>query len=79
LAVVVDTSGVPRPERFEAWADAHQSEFPPIAVRSTHSGSFLGRMWRHDLGPLAIHRLVFDASAVRRTATMIITDDPGQL
>jgi AraC-like DNA-binding protein len=79
LAVVVDTSGVPCTERFELWTDAHQAEFPAIGLRSEHSKSFIGRMWRHDLGPLSVHRLVADASAVRRTPTMILCEDPGLL
>jgi len=79
LTVVVDTTGVPRTERFELWADAHQSEFPAIALRSDHSRSFIGRMWRHDLGALSMHRLVAEASTVRRTPTMIRSADPGLL
>jgi AraC-like DNA-binding protein len=79
LTVVVDTSAVPRTERFELWTDAHQSEFPAIGLRSDHSKSFIGRMWRHDLGALSIHRLVAEASTVRRTPTMILSEDPGLL
>ncbi|HWI21292.1 MAG TPA: helix-turn-helix domain-containing protein [Baekduia sp.] len=43
------------------------------------SDSFMGRMWRYDVGAVSLHRVVAEASTVRRTSTLILADDPGLL
>jgi AraC-like DNA-binding protein len=43
------------------------------------SESFIGRMWRYDVGAVSLHRVAAEASTVRRTPRMILADDPGLL
>jgi AraC-like DNA-binding protein len=79
LTEVVDTSLLACTEQFDSWSHAHQGQFPTVGLAPMCSDAFLGRMWRYDIGPVSIHRLVADASTVRRTPAMILAEDPGLL
>ncbi len=79
MGVVVDTEAVPPAERFGLWAEESARVFEPMQVTCARRHGFRGRASAQALGPLTIHRVAADASAIHRTPSLIAASDPQRL
>jgi len=79
MPVIVDTSTVPGPDRFDYWADAHGRVLHPLELRRPGRGPFTGRIRAHRVGAVTLYRIEGDASAIRRTTRLVARHDPEEL
>jgi AraC-like DNA-binding protein len=79
MPLIVDTTTVPGPDRFDYWASEHARVLHPLALRRPGREPFTGRIRAHRVGPVALYRIEGDASAIQRTARLIDRHDPEEL
>jgi AraC-like DNA-binding protein len=79
MPLIVDTSTVPGPERFDYWAGAHGRVLHPLRLERPGREPFAGRIRAHRVGPVSVFRIEGDASAIERTARLVAQQDPEEL
>lgn len=79
MSVIVDTSTVAAPDRFDYWADAHDRVLHPLELRRPGREPFTGRIRAHRVGAVTLFHIEGDASAIRRTARLVARHDPEEL
>lgn len=76
MTLLIDTAVVPAPDRVEYWSEASWNAYHPLAIRTGAGERFTGRMWGHELGPLACFRIAAAANTMSRGADAIAAGDP---
>ena len=76
MALLIDTAVVPPRERLDFWSDSSCDEYHPLRIRSSTTVRFWARMWRYELGPLALFRIAGAANTMLRTSRTIAAGDP---
>jgi AraC-like DNA-binding protein len=79
MPLIVDTTTVPGPDRFDYWAAEHGRVLHPLALRRPGSGPFNGRIRAHGVGPLTVYRIEGEASTIERTHRLVARRDPEEL
>jgi AraC-like DNA-binding protein len=79
MPLLVDTSTVPGPERFDYWAGAHGRVLHPLRLQRPGREPFAGRIRAHRVGPVTVFRIEGDASAIERTSRLVARHDPEEL
>ena len=79
MPLLVDTSTVPGPERFDYWAGAHGRVLHPLRLERPGRGPFAGRIRAHRVGAVTVFRIEGDASAIERTTRLVARHDPEEL
>lgn len=79
MPLLVDTSTVPAPDRFDYWAGAHGRILHPLRLERPGREPFAGRIRAHRVGPVTVFRIEGDASAIERTARLVAQQDPEEL
>ncbi|MFC4942920.1 helix-turn-helix domain-containing protein [Pseudonocardia sp. GCM10023141] len=79
MPLLVDTSTVPAPDRFDYWAGAHGRVLHPLRLERPGREPFTGRIRAHRVGPVTVFRIEGDASTIERTARLVAQQDPEEL
>ncbi|WP_232667202.1 helix-turn-helix domain-containing protein [Pseudonocardia sp. TRM90224] len=79
MPLLVDTSTVPAPDRFDYWAGAHDRVLHPLRLDRPGRDPFTGRIQAHRVGAVTVFRIEGDASAIERTARLVAQQDPEEL
>ena len=79
MPLIVDTSTVPGPDRFDYWASAHDRVLHPLRLRRPGTDPFTGRIRAHRVGGVTLYRIQGDASTIERTRRLVARHDPEEL
>jgi AraC-like DNA-binding protein len=76
VTLLIDTAAVPARERVDFWSESSYGPYHPLQIRSAAKGKFWARMWRYELGPLGVFRIVAAGNTMIRTSRAIAAGDP---
>ena len=76
MTLLIDTAGVPAPERVEFWSRASSDVYHPVEIDAGSGRRFSARMWGDDLASIGVFRLATGPNTMIRTPKTIASGDP---
>ncbi len=76
MTLLIDTAAVSACERVDFWSESSRGAYHPLQIRSAAKGDFWARMWRYELGPLGVFRIVAAGNTMIRASRAIAAGDP---
>ncbi|MFC5720510.1 helix-turn-helix domain-containing protein [Streptomyces gamaensis] len=78
MEMLFDTSGLPAPDRVDAWMETAATALVPTRISPLTRDSFAGRMRALHLGAAQVNAMAYTSLCSRRTPALIRRSDPEQ-